>query len=170
MAGSDDRRFGPRVFNGAPVPLFERLLDLDPARSVDLADARRLSLPDLRISVGRAIGRLFDTRRPEALAVSADRTDLTVLDYGIPDLGTLSPADPEVRRLFAKALRNAIRAFEPRLRNAGVEVYALPDRPHALYARVTGSLAAGDVVEPVVYELNLAPADGAEEVERGVAA
>jgi type VI secretion system lysozyme-like protein len=138
---------GPRVLAGSLPPLMERLIDLEPRNLVDRPDARRLRGGDTCASVMRGLAHLLDTRRHVTLDSAAQRGDLTVLDYGVPDLGNRSPADPEARFLLAQAILHAVRAFEPRLLNPAVQVSEVADRGRLLDV---GSLsepgAAADVL------------------------
>jgi len=159
---------GPRVVAGAPAPLFERLLDLSPREPGDQADARILRPEDLYLSVERSIARLLDTRRPEPLEAAAARTDLTVLDWGVPDPVGAAPGDGRLRELFSQAVRNAIVAFEPRLKAPSVEALQVPGRRGAIRLAIAGTLASGDVTEPVAFELDLDPdPDAAREHDGG---
>jgi type VI secretion system protein ImpF len=142
---------GPRVLSGCLPPLFERLLDLSPASATDRSDALRLRGDDIRLSVGRSVARLLDTRRHVTLADAAEATNLTVIDYGIPDFGPASPADPGARWLMSEAIRRAIVAFEPRLLHPAVDLVTIPEQPSILLARIDGHIDTGVTVEPIVF-------------------
>ena len=145
----------PRIIEGASVPLFDRLVDLTPGERVEVPSWRRLTREETKESVARELAYLFDARRAEPLEIAAERSDLTVLDYGIPDYGNRSPADTSSRRLYERAIQRAIVAFEPRLIGPDVELETIPGRPSVLRARITGVLATGDIVEPVSFEIDL---------------
>ncbi len=140
---------GPRYVSGCLPPLLERLIDVDPLGQASSADSNLLQGADLRESVARAIGRLFDTRRNVPLAEAAKGGDLTVLDYGIPDFGNRSPTDSEARFLFGLAIKHAIIAFEPRLKDVDVEVLAPSDNGRDLEVIITGSISDGRIAEQV---------------------
>jgi type VI secretion system protein ImpF len=144
------------------VPLFDRLVDLALDETVETTGWRRLTRDGAKESVARELAHLFDARRAEPLEVAAERTDLTVLDYGIPDYGNRSPADSPSRRLYERAIQRAIAAFEPRLIGPEVELETVPGRPSLLRAYITGVLATGDIVEPVSFEIDLGTHQGAE--------
>lgn len=170
MAGQEytkdyTRRFtSARVSGGGPVPLFDRLVDMQPDARQEAHIWRRLSVAEVEASVATELSRLFDARRAEPLAEAARRSaaDLTVLDYGLPEFGAWSPADPNARRLMAMAMRQAIMAFEPRLAAPTVELTAPSDRPGLLSARISGRLVAEDGVEPVTYLIDLGSREAAK--------
>lgn len=147
----------PMVTDGGPVPLFDRLVDLEPANSREAKVWRRMGVEEVKQSVATEIARLLDSRRAESLEEAADRpaSELTVLDYGLPDFGARSPHDLVSRRLLAAATRQAILAFEPRLLGTQVELIRSDERPGLILAVITGKLALGDIVEPVTYEIAL---------------
>ncbi|MCA3364226.1 MAG: type VI secretion system baseplate subunit TssE [Roseomonas sp.] len=169
---------GPRYLSASRPPLFERLMDLEPAEQPsrreqsigveqssrrekpeqsrrleqpDDADAILLRGADLRESVARGLSRLFDTRRHVPLTEAAQGGDLTVLDYGIPDFGNRSPMDSEARFLFGLAIKHAIKAFEPRLQNVDVEVLAPVSHGRKLEVIITGSISDGRIAEQVTF-------------------
>jgi type VI secretion system protein ImpF len=145
----------PRIIEGASVPLFDRLVDLTPEERREAPSWRRLSRDEAKDSVARELAHLFDARRAEPLEIAAERSDLTVLDYGIPDYGNRAPADSVSCRLYERAIQRAIAAFEPRLIGPDVELETIAGRPSVLRARITGVLATGDIVEPVSFEIDL---------------
>lgn len=142
---------GPRYAPGCLPPLLERLIDVELSEHSDRLDANRLQGSDLRASVARAIARLLDTRRHVPLAEAAAGGPLTVLDYGIPDFGNRSPLDLDARVLLGLAIRHAIRAFEPRLKDPSVEVLLPVAAGRDLEVIVTGQIFDGRITEPVVF-------------------
>jgi type VI secretion system lysozyme-like protein len=142
---------GPRYLPGCLPPLFERLIDVEPLENSDQLDANRLQGRDLRASVARAIARLLDTRRHVPLADAAAGGPLTVLDYGIPDFGNRSPMDADARLQLGLAIRHAIRAFEPRLKEPSVEVLPPMAAGRDLEVLITGQIFDGRITEPVVF-------------------
>lgn len=142
---------GPRYVSGCLPPLLERLMDLDPLEQSSRADANLLRGASLHESVGRSISRLFDTRRHVTLDLAAEGGDLTVLDYGIPDFGVRSPMDSDARFLFGLAIKHAIKAFEPRLKDADVEVVAPVIGGRDLEVIITGTISDGRIAEQVTF-------------------
>lgn len=147
----------PNVLDGGPVLLFDRLVDMEPAVTREAKVWRRLSVDEIKQSVAVELQRLFDCRRSDSLAEAATRqaSDLTVLDYGVPDFGIHSPHDLTARRLLAAAIRHAILAFEPRLIGTQVELRPSSQRPSQMVAHITAKLVVGEIVEPITYEIAL---------------
>ena len=137
--------------------LLQRLVEFESSErsgaleQLDRADANFLRGADLRESVVRAIRRLLDTRRHVPLAEAAQGGDLTVLDYGIPDFGNRSPADSEARFLFGLAIKHALEAFEPRLKDVEVEVLVAVGNGRDLDVIITGSISDGRMAEQVTF-------------------
>jgi type VI secretion system protein ImpF len=150
-------------------PLFDRLIDLAPHEGSNPADALRLRGDDLRIMVARAIAQLLDTRRNVPLEDAAEAVGLTVIDFGIPDFGTRSPADERARLLLAEAIRRALLAFEPRLQHPVVVLVTRPGEPSRLEVQITATLDDGVCVEPVSFRRGLA-ANGAAMMHDALAA
>jgi len=156
----------PRVIDGAPALLFERLIDLDPKRPTDARPFRILTPDEMKASIRRELERLLDTRRAIGVEASLPREEeeeMTVLDYGIPDFTTLSPGSVFDRRKLAEAIRRAVAAFEPRLLGATVRVEA-HHRKNTVQIYVEGMMRFGDVMEPVSFPvaMNLKTAERAE--------
>lgn len=123
MAGRADQT----GFTGAPVPLLDRLRSQDPADAGqdDLvsADGVHLTLAGLYASVEQELVRLLSTRAPVGVPLLAT-LPRSVVDYGIPDFGTLTETSDANRDRLRDAIRDAITAYEPRL--SGVTVRLEP--------------------------------------------
>lgn len=149
---------GPRFSDGAPAPLFDRLIDDEPLVSREVRVRNMLGPLALRDSIRVEIMRLIDTRRPISVeAALAEVGPLTVLEYGIADVSSLMPDNIDDRRLMRLALEKAIAAFEPRLARPMVQVERLPGRPGCLRLEITGMMRVGNVMEPVAFPIDLGP-------------
>jgi type VI secretion system lysozyme-like protein len=145
----------PRLVDGAPALLFERLVDLEPLRPSEPQPFRILSPKDLRSSIIREVARLLDTRRPVTAEEALDEQEATVLEYGIPDVSFMRPASLDDRQLAAIVIARAIRAFEPRLTEVKVKVDRDPQRHTGMVAVISGIMVSGTVVEPVSFPMEL---------------
>jgi type VI secretion system lysozyme-like protein len=150
----------PRLIKGAPPPLFDRFSSEDPTAGGGKADVpdlavRRHHLPvsDLRRSVVKEVGWLLNTRHPQASANVA--LPPSVVNYGIPDLATVTAHNPDHRQDLGGILERAIEAFEPRLRQVRVSVEEGRGDGRRLYAQVQAHLVVGHVMEPVTFSIAL---------------
>ncbi|MBK1660902.1 type VI secretion system baseplate subunit TssE [Paracraurococcus ruber] len=143
----------PARQRGLRPPLFDRLFDLQPG-AADSADARLLAEADLRQSVARHLGHLLDARR-----AARHGAELTVLDWGVPDIAGLPRRDGRAQAAWLEAVREALARFEPRLRDPRLELRETTEAGRARLC-IHGRLALADAAEPVLVELALdAPAD-----------
>lgn len=112
---------GPRLLPGAPVPLFERLVDVTPG---DGRPMPPLDRDGLILSIAAEISALFNTRLPRPRSALEGRKR-TVLDYGIADLSTFQPFNSTQEVALVAELTAAIAAFEPRLIAPQVRLHRL---------------------------------------------
>lgn len=145
----------PRIRQGAPVLLFDRLVDLDPRSASERRPFRVMGPAELRASLRRELARLLDTRRPVSPqdALAEPDADLTVLEYGIADFSALSPDNIWDRQMMARLIDKAIRAFEPRLKNCRVTVDQIVGSRLDVAVTITGVLRVGTIVEPVSFPI-----------------
>jgi type VI secretion system protein ImpF len=149
------------VIEGARPPLFDRLRAASsPEEPLPLGAYRRSEVYD---SLRRELTGLFNTRSPTSLERYAV-DDLTVLDFGVPDLTDLHPQSAVERGRLEATLARGIATFEPRLREVRVEVQALSGRTDALLATVQAVLHVGRLVEPVMVTAVLADDAGGQAV------
>jgi len=96
--------------------LLDRLTDNDPHSKVESREYRLLSIPQLRASVLRDLGWLFNTTRLEATDDLQPYSEIkrSVLNYGLPSLSGHFISGTDIKML-ERDLRQAILNFEPRL-------------------------------------------------------
>jgi type VI secretion system protein ImpF len=142
------------------VPLFDRLIDDDPADKHEAVPMRALDRQGLRDSIRRELARLLGTRCPlrgdEALSQTR-----TVLDYGLPDIedGGRALITGDQRRI-GRLVQKTIEAFEPRLRNVTVRVDKRPEHGGRIYASIEAIMVTDDVGEALSFTMPIGP--GAE--------
>jgi type VI secretion system lysozyme-like protein len=141
---------------GGTVPLFDRLVDAEPAKSAEAYPYAVLDPSGVIASVRREIGRLLDTRRPVGVNAPPLGDRASVRDYGIPDFADLSPLDRDGQAAMESAIRQAIMAFEPRLTNVAVRLVVRSlDSDRRLDAVVTGDIRVGRVEQRVSFPIPL---------------
>jgi type VI secretion system protein ImpF len=140
-----------KIRKGAIAPLFERLVDLDPASREEARALRILGRQGLLASIRRELTWLLDTRHTPRSAPGAGPR--TVIDYGIPDLVSSAAAlREEDAKALCEQIRAAVLAFEPRLARPQVD---LVTRGLTLVVRIAGELVTETVTEPVSFALEL---------------
>jgi len=134
-------------------PLFDRLIDDEP-RGSEARPLRTLDRAGLKQSVRRELELLFNTRSPDP-AHRIPPGERTVIDYGIPDLGSFSPQNQDHRVELAEIMRRTASVYEPRLADIRVRVVPVPGRDLALAAEIDASVMIEGVPEPVSFVLQM---------------
>jgi len=103
--------------------ILDRLVPLDDAPN-EIGSRRHRGADDLADSIARDLHILLNTRREESLVPPEfEQSAKSILNFGVPDFakcGSLKTA-PEQQKL-CRWIEEAIRIFEPRLRNISVRV------------------------------------------------
>jgi len=131
--------------------LIDRLIDEEPSVRREIRPLRTLSRKKLRASVVRDLLWLLNTRTPVPASVY-QRKELTVIDYGIPDFGKSSPANPDDRDFLAQSIAKAISVYEPRLRNVRVFVKPETRDEKTLVVVIEAIMAVDELREPISFQ------------------
>jgi type VI secretion system lysozyme-like protein len=134
------------------IPLFDRIAGFAEASF----DGRLMDGQGLRMSLIRDLGRLFNARN--GLSIEAFlASEASVLDYGLPDLLSLSPNSDVDLGKVADVVRHGISLYEPRLSH--VDVKAKRDTGSRVSARVTIAAAvnAGSQLCRVDFDVVMDP-------------
>ncbi len=135
----------------ARASLLDRLIDLAPGETREVRPLRTMDRPDIRAAVARDLDWLLNTRTPLP-AEAFDAAELTVIDFGVPDFGSGTPANIRDQELRAARTEKAIRAFEPRLQNVKVFISPDMDSERSLIMVIEADMVADDVREPVAFK------------------
>ena len=133
------------------APLFDRLVDLDPRSPGEPRPLRTLDRAGLRESVRRELERLLNTRTSLPVDRLEERQDLTVLEYGIPDLSAFSAGSTEDQKRLVSIVTRAVAAFEPRLTEVRAVFESLDTTGRLAELRVDAVLTFDEVREPVSF-------------------
>jgi type VI secretion system lysozyme-like protein len=155
-AGVEGPRRGPR----ARAPLFSLLFDHEPRQREEAQPRRVLTREHLVESILGELSRLLNTRCSTTMA-GLEGQERTVMNYGLPDFTTLNPTSEGDRQRLGRLIVEAVRAFEPRLRNPLVEVKADAANGRVLRVRVDGMLVMEHLSEPVSFPLVIEERGGA---------
>jgi type VI secretion system lysozyme-like protein len=151
---------GPKRGPRARAPLFSRLFDQEPRQREEAQPRRVLTRERLIESILGELSRVLNTRCSMTMA-GLEGEERTVMNYGLPDFTTLNPTSEGDRQRLARLIVEAVRAFEPRLRNPLVDVKADPVNGRVLRVRVDGMLEMEHLSEPVSFPLVIEERGGA---------
>jgi type VI secretion system protein ImpF len=137
--------------------VLDRLLDDDPAVSVEAPRNRTQLLGDLKQSVRRDLEDLLNTRRRNlVLPAGLKELGTSLVAYGVPDFSGAGPATAKDRDAFCRQVEAVIRANEPRLLRVAVELAATPEQAdRTLRFRIEALLRADPAPEPVTFDTAL---------------
>jgi type VI secretion system protein ImpF len=134
--------------------LLERLTDDEPEKRQEPREARVLSKSRMRQSVLRDLAWLFNATRLEAVADLArvPYVRRSVLNFGLPALSGRTASSLDVTDL-ARAVREAILTFEPRILPASLEIKTLVEAGELDHHNVIGIEIHGELwAQPVPLE------------------
>lgn len=138
------------IVPASPMPLFDRIAGF-PDASID---GRLMDSGGLRRSLLRDLSRLLNVRNGRSVKDFL-AADVSVLDYGMPDLLSLSPQSEEDMHLLEKSVARAIALFEPRLSHVQVAADAHPARRSAARVTIAGAVNVGPQLCRVDFDLLL---------------
>jgi type VI secretion system protein ImpF len=146
--------------------VLDRLLDDDPSATRETPKARTQVLRELKQSVRRDLECLLNTRwRCRGWPEDLDQLELSILNYGLPDLIEVDLQSTVGRGKFQRILEKVIRHFEPRFKSVRVEVLKNASAlDHTVRFRIDAVLHAEPAPEPVMFDSSLEPATGNVEV------
>jgi len=147
----------------ARASLIDRLIDHEPKKNKEARPLRTLSKEALKEAVRRDLGWLLNTHASIS-AHDYDERELTVIEYGIPDFGSYSPANVEDQFFLAKRIARAISAFEPRLQDVKVTVEPEMENERTLRIIIEAVLVSDLLREPVSFKTILQDGNGLSEI------
>ena len=134
--------------------LLDRLTDEEPDKTQEPLEARVVSKSRLRQSVLRDLAWLFNATRLEAVAdlTTMPAVRRSVVNFGLPALSGRTASSLDVSDL-ARAVREAIVTFEPRILPATLQVKTLLDAGALDHHNVIGVEIRGELwAQPVPLE------------------
>jgi type VI secretion system protein ImpF len=134
--------------------VLDRLFDNDPQNQVEHDPGHHQLLKQLRDSVRRDLENLLNTRF-YILDPSDDyqELDVSLLNYGLPDLATVNIIDVEKRNQFTRKLEETLRMFEPRFKSVKISFLDNSDNnDRTLRFRIDAVIYADPLPEVVVFD------------------
>jgi type VI secretion system lysozyme-like protein len=153
-------RAEPKKIAGAPVPLFDRLIDEDPEAEKEVPSKRYYNRFELIQSIEREVERILNTRATVKRDEYEDFSE-NPLNYGLPEmfgLGDFSQFDatkvdewPRIEDLCAQAILR----YEPRIKNVTANVTGFDKKTQSLSMTIQADFAIkefqGELTFPTVF-------------------
>lgn len=139
--------------------ILDRLLDDHPESQQELPKSRAQVLRELKLSVGRDLENLLNTRwRCRTWPTDLEELNTSLVNYGIPDFTGSNLGQGSEREDLRAIIEATIQRFEPRFKT--VRVTLVPSRDaweRTLRFRIDGLLYAEPAPEPVIFDSQLEP-------------
>jgi len=136
----------------AQASILDRLLDYDPKVAAEPV-RDRLSVRQIKEAVVRDLENLLNTRR-QILVPSPEYHEVhsSLYMYGLQDFTMKDPGSPMVKQKLRQVIERTISRFEPRLKNATVQIEASGQNARDLRFRITAMLVMDPITEPVIFD------------------
>lgn len=131
-----------------PVPLFDRIAGFGEASF----DGRLMDAAGLRLSLLRDLSRLMNARNGQSIQTFL-ASEASVLDYGLPDLLTLSPQSQVDLEVLEAVVRHGIALYEPRLSHVQVKATRDPQRHAAARVSIAAAVNTGNQLCRVDFDV-----------------
>jgi type VI secretion system protein ImpF len=145
--------------NNAPLQasVLDRLIHSETKQPAGRAPTH--SMRDLKQSIRRDLENLLNTRwRCTSWPPNLNELGKSLVDYGIPDFSGSALGSSVNREEFRRIIERAIQRFEPRLKNAKVDlVESNEPLDRVLRFRINALVQADPVPEQVVFDSSLEP-------------
>ena len=147
-----------RVEKGAPMPLFDRLIDETPHIRNELVAKNFLREEELQHSIGRELSNILDTRIGSDVDWPEDSDHDAVFlpeQFGLRDYAGLFAQSDSGKREIASHVRAAILRFEPRLKNPRVQITEALAEKFDVTISITGDILIDNVRKKVQFPMIL---------------
>lgn len=123
-------------------------------------------MEQLLASVQRDVEELLNTRQTHrGLCDDMAEVQRSIVAYGLPDPASLDPSTPQTREAIGLILEDAVRKFEPRLKNVRATLAAPLDHLHrTLHFRIEAQLTIDDATS-VAFDTTLDMSTGKYSLE-----
>lgn len=128
----------------------DRIIDEAPLISEEQVSRRTLTYNQFIYTLRRDLEWLMNTRN----SVPAERyleTDISVLEFGLPDITRLSPQNPSDRSHIALFIKKALNYYEHRLQEVEVIPFVPPNYVQSIIYEIKGRLVYDDINEPISF-------------------
>lgn len=149
------------------APLLDRLIDRDPGGLPERPPLRVLKRNAFAKSVVRDLVWLLNTRAVARIMPDGKKRPHTgtVIDYGVDDFSHLVAGSNDDREALRRAIGEAIKRYEPRLQLHRIVVEPVEGRHLSAQVRCEAWLVAGEVREPVSFNMQIDTSEGKVELD-----
>ncbi|PCJ44968.1 MAG: type VI secretion system baseplate subunit TssE [Moraxellaceae bacterium] len=146
--------------------IFDRLLDDEPDKKVEGSHDAFQATKALRESVRRDLEQLLNTRyRITSTSDNAPELELSLVNYGLPDLATINLVDEDTRIDFCRSLETTIRRYEPRFKSIKVNTLGnVENGDRTVRFRIDAVLHADPAPEVIIFDSVLEPVSRSVEI------
>ena len=146
--------------------ILDRLLDDEPEKKREEADDQFQVTRSLRESVRRDLELLLNTRyRVTSVSGNHPELDISLVNYGLPDLATVNLVDEDTRIDFCRSLEAAVRRYEPRFKSIKVNTLGnVENEDRTVRFRIDAVLHADPAPEIIIFDSVLEPVSRSVEV------
>jgi type VI secretion system protein ImpF len=147
------------VKEGAPVPLFSRLIDEEPHVKSEKVVKNILSLDDLEASISGELEIILNTR----ISAFEENSEVPGIPeyyrlpdfFGLRDFSTYNIETDIGKAYITKKVREAIVRFEPRLLNPEVILLGISEDRFSLITEIRGEILVGTYRRQVTFPIVL---------------
>lgn len=147
-----------KIMKGAPMPLFERLVDTEPKIKSEMQVKNILDEEGLKASIAQELRNIFDSRIGSEIdipeGVNHDYIH-TPQQFGIRDFAALTAQSESGKRSIASHLRAAIERFEPRLKNPKVLVTVSNTEDFDIEVAISGEIFIDNMSKKIQFPMVL---------------
>ncbi len=139
--------------------ILDRLLDDEPQLKQDEDTNKYHKLKHLRNSVRRDLENLLNTRhRIMEPDENFEQLELSLLNYGLPDLATVNMSDIEKKQQFIDQFETILRTYEPRFKSVKISLHENTDNlDRTVRFRIDATLYADPYPEVIVFDSVMEP-------------
>lgn len=155
-----EARAEPKRESGAPIPLFDRLIDQSPDEEGETPIKRFYNQFELIQSIEREVFRILNTRSTakyeefDDLIPNKQNRGLVQL-YGLADFSQFDGTNSGHRPRIARLCEISIGIFEPRLGNVKVSILNFDKQAQALVASVTAQIILADFQQEITFPMTI---------------
>jgi len=153
----------PKKEPGLRVPLFDRLMDLDPENISETPVQKFLDKKGVHTSIEQEFWNLLGTqakfKRDEYVELMKNPQNFALPGmYGAPEFTAFEANSPQNWPTIARLLSKIIGYYEPRVQNVSVKVTGFDPQKQLLNINITGFINLADYQQEATFALQLAAA------------